>query len=89
MIDERQPQIEVRDRLEIQAAHDRLTAIVLQRVPWPFPEGVPKAAVVSALDVLCWVLQHEHNQTFADNLKAIDAYLLSRGWSLRDGGRLR
>jgi hypothetical protein len=73
--------------LEIQAAHDRLKAIVLKEVPWPFP-NTPEAVVISALDVLCWVLQHEHNQSFADNLTAIDAFMSSRGLGPRDIERL-
>lgn len=89
MSDGAKEQIELRAALEIQAAHDRLAAIVMEQVPWPFPASVPKSVVVSALDVLCWVLQHEHNQTFADNLEAIDAFLLSRGWTLQDSGSLR
>jgi hypothetical protein len=80
--------IELREAKEIQAAHDRLTAIMLGEVPNPFKRAVPPE-ITFALDVLCWVLQHEHNQTFGDNLAKIDAFLASRGFVLRDSGRLR
>lgn len=63
---------------EIQAAHDRLQAIVLGEVPNPFP-GV---SLVAVLDVLCWVLGHEHNPRFAENLTTIDNFLRKAGFRL-------
>ena len=81
--------ISLRPPLEIQAAHDRLTAIVLGEVPNPFKREAPMSQLVLALDVLCWVLQHEHNQTFAKNLAAIDVFFAKRGIVLRDSGELR
>lgn len=70
---------------EIQAAHDRLVAIILGEVPSPFPESETITAkandvLIWAADVLCWVLSHEHNQSFADNLEKIDRYLKARGF---------
>ncbi len=78
-------EIEIRPPNEIQAAHDRLTAIALGEVPTPF-EDSPQ--ITLALDVLCWVLKHDYNQSFAQNLAAIDAFLAERGLVLRDSGRL-
>lgn len=48
---------------EIQGAHDRLVAVLLGDVPNPFP-GQENLLNVAA-GVLCWVLQHDHNTTFA------------------------
>ena len=70
----------MRSQEDIAAAHDRLSAIVLGEVPTP-PEMV-KAPIVAALDVLCWVLNHDHNQTFQTNLGRIDSFLASRGLML-------
>lgn len=64
---------------EIQMAHDRLKAIILDEVPNPFP-GVDLRPVQ---DVLCWILGHEHNPNFAENLRKIDEFLAERGFKMR------
>ncbi len=70
---------------EVQAAHDRLTAILLEDVPNPF-EDDPLAwkALQSATDVLCWVLEHDHNQHFTENLRLIDEFLAECGLELKE-----
>ncbi len=68
---------------EIQAAHDRLTAIVLGEVPWPYETEEIRDSLVSALDVLCWVLCHKHNASFEGNLASIDEWMKARGLILR------
>ena len=80
----------LRDISEIQAAHDRLIAIVLAEVPNPFG-GDPniEAQIKASLDVLCWALGHDHNTTFAANLRAIDEYHAACGLMLCDSGRLQ
>lgn len=81
-------EIEVRPALEIQAAHDQLVAILLREVPNPWPaEGMP--LVQAAAEVLCWVLKHEHNQTFTENLQHMEAFFREQGLELRDSGRLQ
>lgn len=85
---EEKPEIEVRPALEIQAAHDRLLAIIHGEVPSPFQNRHAMTALMEAASVLCWVLKHEHNQTFGDNLVRIDEYLRACGFELRDSGRL-
>ena len=75
--------IKVRSGDEIQRAHDRLEAIVKNEVPYPFTPGKDEAAVRLALeaarDVLCWVLHHDANPIFAENIEAIDEFLRDRG----------
>jgi hypothetical protein len=73
----------MRDRSAIQAAHDRLAAIIIGEVPNPFGKS-KLAALRCACDALCWVLEHEHNEAFANNLKKIDAYLWAKGFELTD-----
>jgi hypothetical protein len=64
---------------EIQRAHDQLAAIVLGEVPNPVaPEGMP--LVISALDALCWALNHDHNRRFAEQMECIDKWLAERGF---------
>lgn len=82
----------MRGENEIVMAHDRLTAMILGDVPWPFKEPrrrIEEARVIAACDVLCWILKHDHNQTFADNLATIDKALAARGFTLQPlpGGR--
>jgi len=72
---------------EVQMAHDRLVAIILGEVPNPMGEdNSVKVALHSAVDVLCWVLEHDHNQAFAENLQKIDAHLAALGFNLTDSG---
>jgi hypothetical protein len=77
----------IRKESEIQDAHDRLAGIVLGEAPWPFPPDASNDTVIAALDVLCWVLNHEHNQSFANNLIEIDAVLRQQGFVLGEAPR--
>ena len=40
--------------------------MILDRAP--MPPGIEKTELTLACDVLCWVLRHDHNQTFAENI---------------------
>ena len=63
---------------EIQHAHDLLVGLITGDIPNPVPpEQMP--VVNGACDVLCWLLEHSHNPTFADNLRNLEN-------SLRDCG---
>lgn len=67
---------------EVQRAHDVLVAVVTGEVPDPFPDEQSMVAARAGLDVLCWVLHHDHNQTFARNLEAIVGALVAQGYVL-------
>lgn len=76
----------MRPELEIQRAHDILTAVVLGEVP-ARPTGPAQEQILkAALDALCWVLEHdktdEKNHAFADNLRFIEEGLTARGFHL-------
>lgn len=73
---------DMRSPNEIQRAHDILRAVVLGEIPSPFAK---KAEVHAAIDALCWVLRHDHNQHFADNLKTIEDAAEDAGFVLREG----
>ena|SRR6478736_6807472 len=74
----------LRDAAEVQAAHDRLVAIILGDVPNPFTDDPPTLAELqAACDVLCWVLSHHHNEAFGENLKQMDEFLADLGFILR------
>lgn len=57
----------MRSRDEVQKMHDILIAVVLGEVPVRFPADVIERMNYSC-DVLCWVLQHDHNDSFEKNV---------------------
>jgi len=70
--------------LEVYAAHDRLIALLNRELP---TELAPKdtqseAALVGALNVLCWVLEHDHNPRFQELLDAMDEHMAQLGLAL-------
>jgi hypothetical protein len=73
----------MRSQDELQRAHDVLLAIVLEEVPNVLltEDDLPLHA---AADTLCWVLQHDHNTNFADNLASLQALLAKAGYVLKD-----
>jgi hypothetical protein len=60
----------LRPLAEIQMAHDTLRGFLLGHVPFELPAHWRSAMIANA-DVLCWVLGHDHNDTFASNLEAL------------------
>ncbi len=68
-------------RDDIQRAHDRLVAIVVGEVYGSLTAWNPveRQAMMEAASVLCWVLGHEHNPTFAQNLRKIDEWMKVNG----------
>jgi hypothetical protein len=72
----------MRTAREVYRAHDVLKAIVLNEVPNPFEGALEIASMVSALDVLCWVLRHDHNNSFETNLAKATHFLDNLGYSL-------
>jgi hypothetical protein len=77
----------VRNPNDIQRAHDILAAIVLGEVPVSM-SPLEDATLHGALDCLCWVLEHDHNQAFAKNLASVHRAIEARGFRLRDSGTL-
>lgn len=60
----------MRSEAEIQRAHDMLSAVILGELPAPLTEKT-RLGLHAACDVLCWVLNHDHNPNFEKNLDAI------------------
>jgi hypothetical protein len=68
---------------EIQRAHDTLGQLVLEPFLFRSVFGNDEHQIVVAnLDVLCWVLHHDHNRTFADNLEMVKERLTKLGYVL-------
>lgn len=67
---------------EIQRAHDILHGLITGETPFVFGEE-SRPLVHAALDVLCWVLNHDHSNGFRDSLADIEAALAERGYVLQ------
>jgi hypothetical protein len=73
------PQERLRTRDEIVRAHDAWGLLILEP---PFHNGVDEKArriLICQMDVLCWVLHHDHNTVFAKNLALIEQALAELG----------
>lgn len=78
----------LRDALQIQRAHDLLVGCLTDpRLKDKLPEGAAKVAAAQA-DVLCWVLEHQHNPRFGEELRLVEAALREAGVELTDSGEL-
>jgi len=78
--------IDVRKPQELQRAHDLLVGFLFDadaRNQLPPGAGVRIAA---AADVLCWVLHHDHNPTFANLMLNLEGIMASHGLELKFGG---
>jgi hypothetical protein len=72
----------LRDELEIQKAHDAIIGILLGEAPIEF-DPIDKCSFHIAADVLCWVLQHDHNKGFSVGLGKLYAHLEELGIELK------
>jgi len=72
-----------RTRDEIQMAHDLIVQMVQDRSLF---DSVfckeHQETMLHNCDALCWVLRHDHNQTFGKNLEVIRARLASLGYEV-------
>lgn len=66
---------------EIQRAHDTLWSLVTGEIAIASTRGTIQAAHC-ALDVLCWILNHDHNKSFQANLDEIQREAERRGFVL-------
>ena len=71
---------------EIYRAHDILSQVITGEVEVGLHPKDKELALRAALDVLCWILGHEHNKAFAENLARIHAECERRGYVLVDYG---
>jgi len=66
---------------EVTRAHDLMVGILLGQVPLELA-GEDKRLAIATTDVLCWVLGHDHNQNFGNNLTAFELLLEEMGYEL-------
>lgn len=72
----------MRSEDEIQRAHDILNLAITGGLP-----GIPIRGEIGirlrfALDAICWVLRHEHEEGFHKNLAEIESWAADHGYRL-------
>ncbi len=72
----------MKTKAEIQRAHDVLCNIIITPELKDQFDAHQMKNIVQNCDVLCWVLDHDHNPTFQANLKVVEAILAAQGWEL-------
>ena len=66
---------------EVAQAHDALLSILHRDGPIMVkPEQ--EALIMAQVDVLCWLLEHEHNKIFQDNLDIMHKTAQALGYEL-------
>ena len=68
---------------DIHKAHDILWAFLAGEVKNVEMDDQTRLGLRSALDTLCWVLEHTHIQTFAANLERLERYVEAHGGSFK------
>lgn len=66
----------MRTERQIQRAHDAVCMAIQQS---PFRDGGSELALRACLDVLCWTLEHHHNDTFENSLNLVIDQLRAHG----------
>jgi len=70
---------------ELQLAHDTLAGIVTGEVRLPSLDRRARERLHAALDVLCWVMEHDHNVAFAENLAKLRKEIGKAGYVMVAG----
>jgi hypothetical protein len=80
----------LREPIEVQRAHDLLAQLVLNEHLFfeLIEDESDRHCLVAALDALCWMLGHHHNQVFPKNLAYLEGEMVARGYVLTDAGKL-
>jgi hypothetical protein len=71
----------MKSEAEITRAHDILVGVILKELPMEL-EGRIKMLMRAQADVLCWVLEHDHNNNFQRNFEAIVKVAEAAGYKL-------
>lgn len=70
---------------DVRKAHDMIGSLLDGQLPSEMNDR-QREALSSAMNVLCWVLCHDHNKAFATVLYGIDQYARRMGYGLFDRG---
>lgn len=77
-------EITLRSVEELQEAHDLMHAVITEEIPARFRDPGIKIAIHAYLDVLCWVLHHDENTSFAENLERLRQTIHDAGYRATD-----
>ena len=75
----------MKDKLELQRAHDLFVAIITGELKVPSLDRNARRMIHASLDVLCWALDHDHNSTFACNLRQVREAVAKAGYVEHEG----
>jgi hypothetical protein len=76
----------MKDQGAVQRAHDMLVGIITDKVvSINFTEEELRDFMVEA-SVLCWILDHDHNDGFEVQMKKLEEFLKSRGFRFSNYG---
>ena len=73
-------EITLRSAEEIQEAHDKISGVLLGEAPRLYISDAYRIRMTVACDVLCWVLQHDDNSSFEENIAKLDMALRDTGY---------
>jgi hypothetical protein len=73
----------VKTQDEVQRAHDLLWGIITGDVRSFSIAPSERQLLHAVLDCLCWILEHEHNQAFQENMTRLEKHLQEAGYRLR------
>lgn len=65
-----------------QRYHDVLVALVTGEIELGYSQEA-KDKAHAALDVLCWILDHDHNKEFVDNMDKLMIIAAKKGYILK------
>lgn len=64
--------------MEVQRMHDLLLPVITGEVDADLSKE-NRPLFHASLDVLCWILEHDHNTSFPANMARLEAHLESKG----------
>ncbi len=72
---------ELRPVCQVKFAHDAIVGILLNDQLCPPADSLERKILTAQADVLCWCLQHDHNQSFKQNLQNAINFATSKGFT--------
>lgn len=75
----------MKSETELQRVHDLFVAIITEEIAMPKLSAAAIRNIHACLDVLCWALDHDHNSTFAANLRQVREQIAAAGYVEHEG----
>ena len=71
--------------MQIQRVHDAIVPVLCGELPVRL-SGHDRLYFAAVASVLCWILEHDHNPSFARELESLEQNLARQGFRLEFGG---